>query len=192
MAYDNNVPQETQTIAQTQPIILANFAYLQSSIGQEHNFDITDATQTYHLQASMPNQADPGALPASTDGLYYVNGGDPKYYNAANGAQYLHKSKVPFTVQSGTVNLNNATFQTVAIVPNNSTGTYSLLRSGESPTSRSAYGFFNAANSTMLILNPSGFDPDISIDSVGLVLRARLDAGASPSTFSYVVSYYTL
>lgn len=81
MAYDNNVPQATQTIAQTQPIINENFAFLDSAIDQEHNFDVTDATKTYHKQASMPNQADPVALPAGTDGIYYVNGGLPKFYN---------------------------------------------------------------------------------------------------------------
>lgn len=79
--YDDNVPQATQTIAQTQPIINENFVFIKGAIGQEHNFDDADETNTYHLQASMPNQADPGALPAGTDGMYYVNGGLPKFYN---------------------------------------------------------------------------------------------------------------
>jgi len=79
--YDDNVPQATQTIAQTQPIINENFVFIKGAIGQEHNFDDADETNTYHLQASMPNQADPAALPAGTDGIYYVNGGLPKFYN---------------------------------------------------------------------------------------------------------------
>lgn len=80
--YTNNTPQATQTIASTQPLILDNFAYLDTSIGTEHNFDITDPTKTYHKQASMPNRADPGALPAGTNGMYYVGAGLPKYFGA--------------------------------------------------------------------------------------------------------------
>lgn len=79
--YDDNVPQATQTIAQTQPIINENFVFIKGAIGQEHNFDDADDTNTYHLQASMPNMADPVALPAGTNGMYYVSGGLPKYYN---------------------------------------------------------------------------------------------------------------
>lgn len=100
MAYDNNVPQATQTIAQTQPIINENFAFLDDAIDQEHNFDVTDATKTYHKQASMPNQADPVALPAGTDGMYYVNGGLPKFYN---GTAYSLIGNVQVTTGSANV-----------------------------------------------------------------------------------------
>lgn len=81
MAYTNNVPQGNQTFAFTQPFILNNFAYLQTSIGKEHNFDVSDPTQTYHLQASMPDQSDPTVLPDDTNGMYYVGAGLPKYFD---------------------------------------------------------------------------------------------------------------
>lgn len=81
--YTFNVPQANQQIAATQGPILENFTYLQTSIGTEHNFDVTDPAKTYHLQASMPNRAlDPAALPAGTNGMYYIKGGVPKYYDA--------------------------------------------------------------------------------------------------------------
>ncbi len=83
MVYTSNVPQANQAIATTQPIIQANFGFLAASIGQEHNFNAAGSgTDTYHLKASMPSQADPaGALTAPITGVYYVSGGKAKYYN---------------------------------------------------------------------------------------------------------------
>lgn len=187
--YDDNVPQATQTIAQTQPIINENFVFIKGAIGQEHNFDDADETNTYHLQASMPNQADPGALPAGTNGMYYVSSARPKYYDSA--AQYIHTSVPNFTVVSGTVNLNSGGATTVVTVPNETTGTYALFRSGVSASSRSAFGFFNASNTDILLGDATGFDPDITMSSSGLSIRARLDGSPSPAVFKYVVTYYT-
>ena len=83
MAYTSTVPQANQAISTTQPIIQANFGFLAASIGQEHNFNAAGSgTDTYHLKASMPSQADPaGALTSPITGVYYVSGGAAKYYN---------------------------------------------------------------------------------------------------------------
>jgi hypothetical protein len=83
MVYTSNVPQASQAIATTQPIIQANFGFLAASIGQEHNFNASGTgTDTYHLKASMPSQSDPaGALTAPITGVYYVSGGKAKFYN---------------------------------------------------------------------------------------------------------------
>jgi hypothetical protein len=85
MVYTANVPQANQAIATTQPTILANFNFLASSIGQEHNFNgAGSGTDTYHLQASMPNKSvDPTSLPAGTNGVYYVLGNTAKFYNTS-------------------------------------------------------------------------------------------------------------
>lgn len=104
MVYTNNVPQSNQQIANTQAPILNNFNFIQAAVNQEHNFPLnsTDSTTTYHKQTSMPNRADPsGALPTGTNGMYYVNGGQAKYYDgtriyqltkgtvATNGYQWI-------------------------------------------------------------------------------------------------------
>ncbi len=91
MAYTNNVPQANQQIAATQGPINANFDYIQKAVGQEHNFlsNDTDPTHTYHLQASMPNRADPGSLPPGTKGMFYVNGGEAKFYNSSGAISRL-------------------------------------------------------------------------------------------------------
>lgn len=79
MAYTNNVPQGNQTIASTTDPIRNNFAFIETSINQEHNFDATDATKTYHLQASMPDKMATPALPAGTNGIYYVQAGEARF-----------------------------------------------------------------------------------------------------------------
>lgn len=81
MAYTANVPQASQTVAQTQSPIQANFQFIPASIGQEHNFDATDATKTYHLQASMPNNGGLPTIPAAANGAYYVDGGQAHFYD---------------------------------------------------------------------------------------------------------------
>lgn len=89
MTYTPNVPQATQTVAFTQPLIENNFGFLQASIGQEHNFDVTDPTKTYHKQASMPNYSgnggnDPAALPMFTDGMFYVLNSGARFFDGTN------------------------------------------------------------------------------------------------------------
>lgn len=123
MAYNNNVPQGNQTIASTTDPIRNNFAFIQSAVGQEHNFDPTDPTQTYHTIASMPDFGSTPALPANTNGVYYVNSGEARFVNnsgnvskltgalvSANGYQWLGRVLVQWgnvavaEAGSGTVN----------------------------------------------------------------------------------------
>lgn len=87
--YTNNVPQGNQRIADTQVPIQANFGFLQTAIGTEHNFNTTDPTKTYHLQASMPNQAVNPAIPAGTNGVYYVSGNSPRFKSSLGDGSLL-------------------------------------------------------------------------------------------------------
>jgi len=105
MAYTKNTPQATQTIAFTQPLIQDNFDFLETGLQQEHNFNASGTgSDMYHLKVSMPNQADPGALPAGTNGQYYVSGGIPKFDNGT--AFQIQLTNVPLKVLTGTVALN--------------------------------------------------------------------------------------
>lgn len=83
MAYTNNVPQSTQTFAQTQPLIAANFLALDS---------FGNGYAALSLQIAAP------AFAASTDYLYLLN-----YATTSTDELFLHKqttaglSEVPFT-----------------------------------------------------------------------------------------------
>lgn len=118
MAYTNNVPQGNQQIATTQPLIQANFGFLGTGIAQEHNFNSAGTgNDMYHLKASMPDLGVAPTLPAGTTGMYYVEGGEGRYWNGtaisqltlgastANGYQWIGK----VLLQWGIVNSNNAT-----------------------------------------------------------------------------------
>lgn len=111
MVYTNNVPQGNQQIATTQPIIQANFDYIQKAVGQEHNFvaNDTDPTHTYHLQASMPNRADPVGLPVGTNGMYYFSAGLPKVFISGLGAQFLSFGATTSQVFNGTLTIAGTT-----------------------------------------------------------------------------------
>jgi hypothetical protein len=99
MSYTNSTPQASDQIANTQPLILNNFAFLEDSINQEHNFNAADPTQTYHLQASMPNLSGSPSLPAGTNGLYYVSGGNARFYDGTNISKLTEAVPTPIGYQ---------------------------------------------------------------------------------------------
>lgn len=188
MTYTNNVPQGNQQIATTQPLIQANFGFLDTAIGQEHNFDSTDATKTYHLQAAMPNKVtDPVALPTSTNGIYYVKGGVPKFYDGTT-ASFIQTTTNPQVTLTGTVALST-TVATVAAIPNNSAGNYYILSTASS--SVYATGQFTSGASVVQPTDLSGTSPGITVSGSGLNLRARVDSSGDAGTYSYVVVYVT-
>jgi len=186
--YDNNVPLGNQTIAFTTDLIRGNFAFLNSSIGQEHNFDVTDPAKTYHLQASMPNQADPGALPTGTNGIYYVSGGVPKFYSSV--AQYIQTSLGAQGSLSGTVSLNSGGFTNIVALPASSCGQYFLFQKAGVGTvsGRSASGTFVSDTNSIWLVDADS--PGIILASTALTWRAELFSGG-PLTFDYFVIYYT-
>jgi len=123
MVYTNNVPQGNQTIANSQPQIQANFGFLDTGIGTEHNFNAAGSgTDMYHLQASMPNRTlDPVALPADTNGMYYVRAGGARFYDgttickltegnaATNGYQWIGKVLVQWGFKAVTTQSTGST-----------------------------------------------------------------------------------
>jgi hypothetical protein len=111
VSYTNNTPQANQTIAQTQPLILNNFAFLANSIGEEHNFNAAgNGTDTYHLQASMPNQALSPALPASTNGMYFVSSARPYFWDGTTNYNLF----TSFYASGNNTVANGASFQIIA------------------------------------------------------------------------------
>lgn len=149
MSYTNNTPQANQQIASTQGPILANFQFIQSSIGQEHNFNASDPTQTYHLKASMPNIALSPAIPGGCNGVFFVSNNSPYFYDGTTNFQ-LNTQQAALT-GSFTTPGNNSSF-VITTVPANTFGqvfVYKnnglLAQSGQyvSDTNK-AYAFSNA------------------------------------------------
>ena len=120
MTYTPNIPQATQTIAFTQPLLQANNNFLQAAIGQEHNFNASDATQTFHSQASMPNMLfTPGSLPSGTNGIYFVRANLAKFYDGTDEytMSIWRTNKGTFTLGNNGVDVT-----IVAAVPSNTFG----------------------------------------------------------------------
>jgi hypothetical protein len=183
--YTNNIPQGNQTIASTQPLIQANFGFLQSAINQEHNFNTTDPTQTYHLQASMPNISDPGSLPSGTNGIYYVNGGFPKFYNGS--ANFLpYSSCSSYTLSGGPITLSLSP-TVITSVPAASCGYIYIFRTSSS-SSGYFIGSFNSDSSSVNIHGDHG--SNIALTTSGLQISA-ITNGSTYSSVKWVIQVNT-
>jgi hypothetical protein len=195
MVYTQNTPQASDAIATTQPLIEANFQFLQTGIGVEHNFNASGSgTDMYHLQASMPNNGlDPPALVSGTRGVYYVFNALPKYANAS-GANFLQMSKVPYTTLKGTVAVNNTGVFTVSAIPANSVGQFFIFVRGGSnqATSSSASGTLITDTNSMNIGTTSAFSPGITMSSSTLTLQMKYPGYISGTvTFTYLITYWS-
>lgn len=181
MAYDNTVPQANQQISASQPIIQGNFNFLESAIGQEHNFDTSDPTKTYHKQASMPNEADPVALPAGTNGIYYVNGGEPKFYDGTTN-WFLALSQISGGVNSGTKTINGSGlfnfFNTGSSV---SAGLIFLIPTTKSPGDVYFFGTYGVNGVALRVSNIASSHMDVFANGGGN-LAAQINSG-SPSSY---------
>lgn len=191
MTYTNNVPQGNQQISTTQPLIQANFAYLQNSIGQEHNFDATDATKTYHKLASMPNQALSPALPSGTNGVYFVNSGLAYFYDGTTNFQLSQFQ----TVLTGNYTSNStSTFSDIIAVPANVQGiiilTSQTIPAGQMGTfmtdATNCYGF-----STRMKINGSSDDYPIELNNSNnaLMLQGRRFSSSYSGPYTFKVFY---
>lgn len=177
MAYTNNVPQPNQTIAETQPIIQANFGFLENGIGQEHNFDDSGSgADMYHLQTSMPNQALSPALPSGTNGVFFVSGGNPYFFDGTTNWQ-LNEAEGIIT---GTFNCTTS-FTPIALLPANSVGTILLynpllaVSSGQFVTDGTkAYGWCNLLQDQLTTVDIA---VELDNNSPSLSLRGRAFAG---------------
>ncbi len=183
MAYTNNVPQGNQTIASTTDPIRNNFAFIQTSIDQEHNFDITDGTKTYHKKASMPNLALSPAVPAGTNGVYFVNDAKAYFYN---GSQNIRLDSIQATVTiSGSIS-SGSSFQVLAA--GDWFGLVNVYRTDE-PTGYQLFQFRMVSGSLVYNSMASGGSGSIDLNlSGGGNLRVR-NTGGSSHTYAVQVIY---
>lgn len=139
MAYTQNVPQGNQQIASTQSIIESNFQYLQTYIGQDHNFDPTGFLNMYHKQCSMTNQAPLAGYPvAGANGVYYVTSNTAAYWDGTNNYNLSSGSVrawVSFSTGAGpgfVVSINGSF--NIASVVRNSLGNYTITYTTAMPS----------------------------------------------------------
>jgi hypothetical protein len=172
MVYTANTPQGNQQIAATQGPINANFQFLASAIGQEHNFNAADPTLTNHLQASMPNQADPVALPPGTNGIYYVKQGQPKFFGTV--ANTIVTSKINSTIQSnGPLTFNSITPTSIITVPPYSCGSIWLVSTVD--VSKYFVGTFISDSTTVKVFGDHS--SSLLVQGVGLTIMAITSGG---------------
>lgn len=191
MTYTPNVPQVNQTIAQTTNPIRDNFTFIETDARVEHSFNgnAPGVAEGAHLRASMPNQADPGSLPAGTNGQYYVNTARPKFYDGTTAWQ-LQITNLFQLSTAGNVALttSNTTFFNA---PANSCGYYFLIPpAGISASDASAMGQF-VSGATSVVHVGTVSDPGISISTSGLAIRAQTTSGSLNGTYRFAVIYYT-
>lgn len=118
MTYTPNTPQASQTIAFTQPLIEANFTYIEDSVERDHAWQgniIGTEEPGRHQKISMPNQgADIVALPAGCSTVEYSIGGNKYMWNGA---------KRPVSGIAGTaITVISPVFSTLFTVPNDCIG----------------------------------------------------------------------
>lgn len=196
MAYTSNVPQGNQQIAATQPIIQANFGFLPTAIGQEHNFNASGSgTDTYHLKASMPNLSggDPVALPPGTNGIYYVLGGIPKFYNTSGAFPIATGAVASFVPFNGSFTIPNNTTQNIPGVTGNVGGFISGYRVDQVDNTNVTSVFFQnagtAPTNTIIPLVSNGGGLSIIYLWNGTNLAIRNQSG-STRTVKFFGWYY--
>ena len=181
MAYTFNVPQANQQIAATQAPILANFTYIPQAIGTEHQWDAITPGNVIHLKCSMPNiGVEPAGLTSNANGIYYVFGGEPKYFTTtgtvnAIGKTFLTRSTIPSYTYGTTASATfTTTYQNLITVENNSCGTYFVY----STTDSTAYsiGSYIAVGSVATV--SKNIEAKIFIKTVGLTFQGRANSGS--------------
>jgi hypothetical protein len=192
MAYTNNVPQGNQQIATTQPLIQANFGFIKTGIEQEHNFNVAGSgSDMYHLQTSMPNKgSDPVALPSSTNGMYYVKGGVPKFYDGTT-ARFIvtsDSSVVPSTFSGGPITLTGVA-TTLLAIPNNSCGSYWLLVTNNQLLYNT--GTFISANGVLILSKLAGPSVGIVVGTDGALAFQAISSGGSIPNVKWVIQVNT-
>ena len=85
--YTANVPQATQTIAQTQPTILQNFGYLNDFGSKNHNFsgDSANANDGHHTNVRFIPQSTPVAEVGLMQLYSRIVGGDTQLFAQTGG-----------------------------------------------------------------------------------------------------------
>lgn len=192
MPYNNNAPLGSQTVASSTDPIRNNFAFLQTAINKEHNFDAADPTLTYHLKASMPNSALSPTKPAGTDGVYFVNSGIPYFFDGTTNFPLQLVNTQSQKTLSGVVTLTFGSANTIATVPAFSYGYYLIgpkLPNTTSSNNCCAMGFFVSSSGNVQVGTVN--DPGSSVSNSGRSIVISLSSPGFNGTYNYTIIYFT-
>lgn len=193
MSYTPNVPLANQTIAETTDPIRNNFTFINTDLQVEHSFNgnMPGVAEGVHKQVSMPNMADPtpGSLPTGTNGLFYVNGGGPKYFNNTDSFT-IQTTPLFQNVLFGSVTLSSAGVSTVASIPAYSMGYFFI--SPQSPSAinnAAAMGMITSYASTteLAVLKSTG----MLVLNSGLFISAQVSSSSRNGIYNFVLVYFT-
>jgi hypothetical protein len=195
MTLYSDVPQANQQIASTQQPIEDNFLFLQTAIAVDHGFVTTDPTQTFHKQATMPNQGlMSGSLPVGTAGRYYVFNGAPYFYNGLNYNLITQPGGPPF-IKQGAVNLANGA--SAIILPFSSSGylgSLFVIQQTSPSTFGQTFSFeitSSGSGSTLIINPPANTSPNFTLSLDGSKNLIITSTNSYTTSFLYQ-SFYSL
>ena len=196
MTYTNNVPQGNQTIASTTTPIRNNFAFIQSTLQRDHQFNGNSPgiTEGVHLKVSMPNRSLSPSLPATTNGIYFVSSATPYFYDGTTNWQ-LNPWE---SVISGTYTpTSTSSFSNIVLLPANKVGIIifyatagGTIQTGQFYTDGTqSFGYSNLVR-TQGISGSNDYPVELmNVSSAGLNLRGRAQSGYTNIAYTYNIFY---
>lgn len=178
MAYLPNIPQSTDIIASSQPDILGNFQYIQTTMQVDHTWNSNPITDGTHTKVSLPNQLSDitGALPAGIADIVYAIGGNLYAWNGT--------SKIPISaVASVTTATVAGTSIPITTLPNDCIG----VAIGP-PSSGSTY----LSTVFMVISGTASYAAPIAGNRIGISGLTLTAFGAYTGTFSFKYIYWPI
>lgn len=193
MPYTRNVPQQNQTIASTTDPIRNNFMFLEDDLQVEHSFNgnIVGVAEGVHKQCSMQSQALSPTLPAGTNGMYFVNGTDARYYDNTNNWLL----SVWTGVLKGSWTSTNS-YTVISAVPANTVGIILLTKT---TGVTNGIGIFNTealvchACMCLMNFNSGGTEfVDLENNTSSLNISGKKSSGAINASYNYTIFYRPL
>lgn len=189
MSYTNNVPQANQTIAFTQPLIQANFTYIDTAMKVDHAWngnEINSQADGTHQKISLPNQPTDitGALPTGISSIIYAIGGNIFAWNGG-------KRPISGVAVSGTVNLTLAG-NSIATLPNECHGFVTVWAGNNLVNLAASYAFFmvGGVGYFQQSVQPVGSQTTIVISITGNTLNIARASGTDILNAPYKIIYW--
>lgn len=193
--YTPNVPQVNQTIANSQPIINANFQYLAGTatagLLRDHNMtlDTSNTSDGTHNQVTFfANLTSTPSLAGAVATVFTkAVSGNPQLFwnNGGTDQQITFQGQSGALALNGTISITGGTTVNIPVLPNFSMGECFFVRSGDS-------GWCTAS-----FMNVSGLTPRIQINgqNVGNKLfyqgnNLAIQNSDSTATYHYSIIYY--
>jgi hypothetical protein len=184
MTWNAAFPTGATLISQSVNQIQTNWAFLATDINVDHFFN-TAGTEGYHRQITLVNRANPGSLPANSNGLIYENSGRIKGYDGTTSFF------VPPLVASVVFNNNggiSGTPTNVTGVTKNGTGDFTINFTTNLPSTNGPWSANALASgaTTLLVCGITGY----TIASVRLLVKnAETGATTDPVLASFMIYY---